>query len=113
MLPILFAAQSQTFEAYRNTALTDKEANDAVIRCYDAGALNVTDIPKTLREWREPQHQEMVEGGKTAWRLFNAVTEAIKGDLWRLPARTGALHRVLDQSCGLVPELNEETAVVA
>ena len=112
-LPILFAAQSKTFEAYRHTALTDKEAHDVVIRCYDGGALNVTDIPKALREWREPQHQEMAEGGKTAWRLFNAVTEAIKGDLWRLPLRTGSLHKVLDQACGLLPEEAKEMETAA
>lgn len=112
-LPVLFAAQSKTFEAYQNTAFTDKEAHDAVIRCYDAGALNVTDIPKTLREWREPEHPELSQEGKTAWRLFNAVTEAIKGDLWRLPARTGALHKVLDEACGLTPDAPKETETAA
>jgi hypothetical protein len=45
-----------------------------------------------LQEWREPQHPELAEGGKTAWRLFNAVTETIKGDLWRLPVSPEISH---------------------
>ena len=63
-----------------------------MIRFYDERAVNVTDIPALLREWREPRHPEFAQGGKTAWRLFNAVTETIKGDLWRLPARTQVIH---------------------
>jgi Domain of unknown function (DUF932) len=118
MLPGQFAAQSKTFEVYRGTELSDPEAHDMVIRFYDQGALNVTDIPALLKEWREPRHPEFVEAGKTAWRLFNAATEIMKGDLWRLPARTRALHAVLDAECGLAPsedksENKEELAVLA
>ncbi|MCL4855441.1 MAG: DUF932 domain-containing protein [Bryobacteraceae bacterium] len=102
-LPGLFAAQSRSFEVYRNTSITDGKAHDLVIRCYDEDALNGSDIPRVLHHWREPVQTELAEGGKNAWRFFNAVTETIKGDLWRLPARTGALHRVLDAACGLSP----------
>lgn len=112
-LPVLFAEQSRTFDWYRKTNLSDREAHDLVIRAYDAGALNVTDIPRALKEWREPSHSAFEEGGRTAWRLFNAVTETIKGDLWRLPARTNALHRVLDQGCGIIPDPSEGTAEMA
>ena len=100
-LPVLFADQSQTFTTYRQTLLTDKQAHDLVIRCFDRGGLNSSDIVSVLREWREPRHPQFAEGGKTAWRLFNAATETIKGDLWRLPARTRAIHQVLDEECGI------------
>lgn len=99
-LPALFAAQSETFEVYRQTELTDRQVHDLVIRCYDGNALNASDIVPVLREWREPRHPQFAEAGKTAWRLFNAATETIKGDLWRLPARTRTIHEVLDQECG-------------
>jgi hypothetical protein len=39
--------------------------------------------------------------------MFNAATETIKGDLWRLPARTRAIHEVLDEACGIAGEQNE------
>ncbi|MHB8523069.1 MAG: DUF932 domain-containing protein [Limisphaerales bacterium] len=112
-LPALFAAQSETFEVYRRTELADREAHDLVIRCYDRGGLNLTDIPRVLKEWREPRYPEFQENGKTAWRLFNAATETIKGDLWRLPARTRAIHEVLDGECGLATRESEEMEVVA
>lgn len=100
-LPARFAAQSSTFEAYRRQDLTDRDAHDLAIRFWDAGALGVLEIPRLIKEWREPRHTEFVQAPKTAWRLFNAVTEVIKGDLWRLPARTRAVHTVLDQACGI------------
>ncbi len=106
-----FAAQADTFEAYRRTEITDKQAHDLAIRFLDRRALNVTDIPGLLREWREPKHREFAEAGKTAWRLFNAATETIKGDLWRLPARTGTIHAVLDEECGINRGRNEEIEV--
>ena len=84
-----------------------------MIRFYDQRAVNVTDIPGLLEEWRNPRHPEFAAAGKTAWRLFNAATETIKGDLWRLPARTQMIHDVLDQECGLAPEQTTQETLVA
>lgn len=95
-LPGKFSAQSATFETYRNTEISDRHAHDLIIRFVDEGAINVGDIRTVLKEWREPRHPEFVDCGKSAWRLFNAATEAIKGDLWRIPIRTTRLHAVLD-----------------
>jgi hypothetical protein len=103
-LPGKFVAQSATFDAYYNTDLCDLRAHDLIIRFVDEGAINVSDIRTVLKEWREPRYPEFAKCGKNAWRLFNAATEAIKGDLWRLPARTTRLHTVLDSVC-LVPGL--------
>ena len=108
-LPMQFANQSQTFELYRTTEISDKQAHDLIIRFYDEHAVNLTDIPSVLREWREPRHPEFIAAGKTGWRLFNAVTETIKGDLWRLPARTRVVHNVLDEECGLKSDQNGAT----
>lgn len=115
-LPAQFAAQARIFDRYRSAEISDSQAHDLVIRLYDQHAVNVTDIPAVLREWREPRHPEFAQAGKTAWRLFNAVTETIKGDLWRVPARTKILHDVLDQSCGIKSESDpdpQELAVTA
>ena len=101
-LPAQFAQQTATFAGYRQKKLSDSEAHDLVIRLYDRSALNVTDIPHLLQEWRTPCHPEFEEGGKTAWRLFNAATETVKGDLWRLPQRTAFIHEVLDAECRIV-----------
>jgi hypothetical protein len=47
-----------------------------------------------------------VPEGRTAWRLFNAFTEALKGNLDVLPRRTQALHDLLDTTCGLAVSAN-------
>lgn len=103
MLPVHFAAQSKVFGIYRAHQLSDQQAHDLIVRLYDSRAVNVTDIPGILKEWRTPRHPEFAADGKTTWRLFNAVTETIKGDLWRLPSRTRAIHEVFDGECGIVP----------
>lgn len=100
-LPTRFIKQSNTFEEYKRTEIMDEEAHHLIIRMLDRRAVNVTDIPHLLREWRTPQHPEFVVNGKTLWRLFNAATETVKGDLWRLPARTTAIHELLDEVCGV------------
>ena len=81
-------------------------AHDLVIRALDSRVLPVTNIPGVLREWREPRHPEFCEGGRTAWRLFNAFTESLKGSLDALPRRTQGLHGLLDSACGLAVSSN-------
>lgn len=100
-LPARFIAQSKTFEAYKQVEVTDRDAHHLMIEMLDSRAMNVTDLPRLLKEWREPRHPEFAQNGKTAWRLFNAATETVKGDLWRLPARTTQIHTILDRACGV------------
>jgi len=99
-LPARFAEQSAAFEAYRQTELDDARAHDLLIQMLDRRVLCATELPHVLKEWRTPRHAEFAAPGKTLWRLFNAATETIKGDLWRLPARSRAVHELLDAECG-------------
>jgi hypothetical protein len=92
--------QEARFTAYKGLELTDGAAHDLVVRALDARVVPVTRIPAVLAEWRQPRHPEFREG-RTAWRLFNAFTESLKGNLDALPARTQALHGLLDGVCGL------------
>ena len=80
--------------------LVDSAAHDLLVQALDARVLPVTRLPDVLREWRQPRHAEF-RAYKTAWRLFNAFTEALKGNLDALPRRTQALHGLLDAACGL------------
>jgi hypothetical protein len=66
----------QRILSYNETSLDDKRAHDIVIRALDAGAITTTQVPDVLREWREPSHPEFLP--RTAWSLFNAVTEVHK-----------------------------------
>jgi hypothetical protein len=93
--------QDRRFAAYKQTELSDGQAHDLLIQAIDARVLPVTKLPNALAEWRAPRHEEFRQG-KTAWRLFNAFTEALKGHLDLLAARTQALHGLMDTTCGLI-----------
>jgi len=108
-LPMRFAAQSVSFEAYKQRKLSDNDVHDLAIRLWDVGALGLLEIPKFINEWREPRYPEFVQTGKTAWLAFNAATEVAKGDLWRLPARTKAIHNVFDDVCKIQQLRNDSS----
>lgn len=94
--------QARRIDAYRQHELNDVQAHDLVVRALDNRAITVTQVPAILKEWRTPRHPEFAADGKTAWRFFNAVTEAAKGaGLWSLPGRTQALHGLLDGEVGM------------
>jgi hypothetical protein len=94
--------QERRFVAYKDREFGDRDAHDLLIRALDARALPVTRIPAVLAEWRNPRHPEFAAGGRTGWRLFNAVTESLKeGSYMDLPRRTQALHGLMDLACGL------------
>jgi len=97
--------QETRFLAYKGHELTDGFAHDLIVQALDARVLPVTKIPEVLCEWREPRHPEFRDG-RTAWRLFNAFSETLKGNLDALPGRTQALHGLLDGACGLAVSRN-------
>ena len=66
----------QRILSYNETRIDDQRAHDIVIRALDAGAITTTQVPEVLSEWRKPSHREFEP--RTAWSLFNAVTEVHK-----------------------------------
>lgn len=102
--------QEQRFAAYKQQEIGDREAHDLIVRGLDARVVPVTRVPDVLAEWRQPRHPEFRDG-KTGWRLFNAFTEALKGNLEALPRRTQALHGLMDPACGLVAAAEKQLAV--
>jgi len=94
--------QDHRIAQYKATDLIDSQAHDLVVRALDSGVVPATQVPRVLAEWQQPRHRQSVEGGRTAWRLFNGFTEVLKGcNLAVLPRRTRALHGLLDAACGL------------
>jgi hypothetical protein len=60
-------------------------------------------------QWHVPNHPEFKP--RTAWSMFNAFTEVLKGNLNELPKRTQALHGVMDGHCGLKLERPVDTVL--
>jgi hypothetical protein len=97
--------QDTRLAIYKLADLENGAAHDLVIRACDVGVISNRTIPDVLREWREPSHPEFAS--RSIWSLFNAFTEALKGNLSELPRRTQALHGLLDTHVGLAaPSLN-------
>lgn len=97
--------QDTRLSVYKLTEIEDRTAHDLIVRATDVGVCPNKLIPRVLHEWREPRHGAFEP--RNAWSLFNAFTEALKGNLIELPRRTEALHGLLDTHVGLdAPSLN-------
>ncbi len=91
--------QEKRIDRYMGHTLADRDAHDLMVRAVDVGVCPVTVLPRVVQEWREPSHEVFRE--RTVWSLFNGFTEALKGNLGLLPARTQALHGLMDGYVGL------------
>ena len=95
--------QDQRFAAYKATGIKDATAHDLIVRLLDVQAIRTTQIPYILKEWRHPRHEEFAD--RNAWSFFNAITQAnidTGAGIWKTPARTQALHAILDQEAGVL-----------
>jgi len=90
----------QRILCYNETGIGDQRAHDIVIRALDAGAITTTQVPEVLHEWREPSHPEFLP--RTAWSLFNAVTEVHKRVNPHTACKRGeALYGLFDAEAGV------------
>ncbi len=99
--------QDARFEFYQETRITKLRAADTIIEMLRINAISTMQVQRVVNEWDAPSHDH---GQKTAWRLFNAATEALKpannkAPLHALPPRTIRLQDLLDRVTGFVPEV--------
>ncbi len=93
-------SQDERIGRYQATEIAPCEAHDLVVRALDSRIITATQVPAVLKEWRAPRHPEFQD--RTAWSLFNAVTETLKDtSVWRLPRRTESLYGLMDGACGV------------
>jgi len=94
--------QDRRIEVYKERTPSDTEVHDFLIRSVDQKIMANSYIPKVLKEYRTPQHEEFFSDGRvrTGWTLLNAYTEVFKGvHALTLPNRTIKLHSMLDVLC--------------
>jgi hypothetical protein len=92
--------QHNTFLLYRDTALSDALADQAVMQMFRRGVINLQRILEVLEQWETPTFVEW--GDRTAWRLFNAATFTLNGRIAENPSVTRELHNVIDGVCEVV-----------
>ncbi len=92
--------QTARLAAYKNRELADVDAHDIIIRALLASVVSGESVPKVVKEWREPRHEEFKP--RTVWSLFNGFTEVLKGvNPATAVKRTMALHGLMDTHCNL------------
>jgi hypothetical protein len=102
---VFAAIQEERFERYQDHALTDTRADRLMIQMIRSGAVNTSRFDKVVKEWYDPKFDH---GSKKVWRLFNAVTEALKGSpVHDLPRRTLRLQSLMDDEVRFEPQLPE------
>jgi hypothetical protein len=96
----MHTTQENRIEHYKTTQLDNRDAEHLIIECLRADVITTTQLPRVVKEWDRPSHEEF--GDPTAWRLFNAFTENLRGrgQLAKLPRATQRLHSVMDGFCG-------------
>jgi hypothetical protein len=102
--------QNLRFEQYQDTYIRGRTADHLIIEMLRHGAINTSRVQKVVEQWDEPDHDF---GGRTIWRLFNAVTESLKeAPLHDVPPRTIALQAVLDKAAKFTPKAIELPDVI-
>ncbi len=91
------------YDAYKGRQFSDFEAEFTIVEMLRRGVITTQRVEKVVQQWDVPDHEQFAATGRSAWRLFNAATEALKGhSLPELTSRTQKLHTLIDE----VAELN-------
>lgn len=94
--------QDIRFDAYKAKQLTSERADHLIVDMLRDGIINTQRVEKVVQQWDAPDHDEFSKTGRSAWRLMNATTEALKGsNIIEMPARTEKLQVMLDNVCEL------------
>jgi len=105
--------QELRFEHYQEVRIKSQiEADHIILNMLRREVINTSRIEKVVKEWDEPSYDH---GPRTAWRMFNAATEALKLSnkgvpLHELAPRTIRLQDLMDQVTGFVPKQPEVIA---
>jgi hypothetical protein len=94
--------QGKRIDAYKALQFVEeRDVHDFVIRAVDERVIPNARIADVLGQWRKPAHEAFAP--RTAWSLFNAFTESLKGIAeYELARRTTKLHGMLDARAGLL-----------
>ncbi len=77
-----------------------KDGDALLVEIYRRKGLSSNQLSRAVAEWYEPTYPEFAENGYTAWRLEQAVTEAVKppkgtGNMYNVMSRTQVTHDLL------------------
>jgi hypothetical protein len=92
--------QDKRLTSYQYTDITNEHAEHAFIQLVRNNVIPMPVLSKSIQEWDNPRHAVFARKSNV-WRLFNAVTEASKGQVFNLPQRGEVLHKICDELVAL------------
>ena len=100
-LPIAAKALTISFDKYRKTNVRQMDGDKVLCQIYRKGGFSASQLGRAIHEWDEPSHIEHADDGFTAWRLFNAATQALKptgtrGQMLDIQQRSEIAYQVLE-----------------
>lgn len=91
------------FDRYRETKVGPGYGNQALVDIYRHNGFTPNQLARAIDEWHEPSFDKHREMGWSAWRLFNAATQALK------PTGTSGSPIILQQRSQVVHKRLEAT----
>lgn len=77
-IPELAYNQSNTFGTYRNFEIKPRHGDAALVEIFRRGGFSAAQLARAINEWDTPAFSEHNKYGSSAWKLFNAATQALK-----------------------------------
>jgi len=83
LVPELAYQQERTFDAYKEFEVKPRIGDAFLVEAHRRGALSAAQLGRAIHEWDQPAYEEHAQydagtGTRSAWRLLNASTEALK-----------------------------------
>lgn len=89
-------SQNERIEKYKESHLFDTRFHDFTIALVDEKIIAASAVPKLLKEWREPEHDEFKP--RTVYSAMNATTEVFKSmNQLNLTKKGRKLHEICDK----------------
>jgi len=91
--------QDERIISYKDSNITHEQAEHTLCNMYRERKLGSSKLGKAIKEWDNPTHEEFAYK-ENVWRLYNAVTEVSKGNIFGLPRLSKSLHDHCDELSG-------------
>lgn len=77
-VPELAHVEEKRVEVLKDFEVKPRWGDAGLVEITRRGGLSSAQLGRAIKEWDEPSHAEFAEQGHSAWRLEQAVTEAVK-----------------------------------
>jgi hypothetical protein len=103
--------EADRIRRFMHQELSAELADALILRAYERGIVGAHQLPKVIREWRNPAFEEFTP--RTVWSLFNAFTAALRERAVQQPhsfaIETMRLNALLDVRDPAEPQLTLAT----